>query len=75
MVPVIWWLSQAECEAIGPDLGPAFPPPIQREYLSRYGRSGRGRLWDSCDSGVTIDPWPDTPLAVYARDNRYPEQP
>lgn len=65
MYPVIWWLSHADCDAIGPELWPAFPPPIQREYLALVGREGRGRIWDSCDSDVTIDKWPSTPLAVY----------
>lgn len=43
---LIWWLSQAECEAIGEFLpASVFPAAVRTEYCSRFGRAGRGRLW------------------------------
>ena len=40
---LVWWTSQADCEAIGADLPPAVPAYLRRQYADR--RNGRGRLW------------------------------
>lgn len=43
----VWWLSQEDCEQMGCALPPSieWPEYIRRQYLSRLGRAGRGRLW------------------------------
>lgn len=52
----VWWLNQADCEAIELDDKnlPTFPRRkfiisapayLGKEFRSRYGRNGRGRLW------------------------------
>jgi hypothetical protein len=66
----IWWLSQEDQETLGdiPSLddpdeeeeraayrGPNLPEYIRREYSSRYGRPGRGRLWVAEELGLPID--------------------
>jgi hypothetical protein len=43
----IWWLDQRACElagALGAESA-SWPEYIQREFRSRFGRAGRGRLW------------------------------
>lgn len=46
----VWWLSPADCDAIGEDVdGRLWPPYIKEEYASLVGRVGRGRLWVSHD--------------------------
>jgi len=63
---LIWWLSQADCTAIGEELPGRFPDYLQSEYRSRFGRPGRGRLWVPMGfPNVSVDPWPDSPLAKY----------
>jgi len=66
---LVWWVNQVDCEAIGEKLNQALPTApvyLQTQYISRYGRGGRGRLWISpllnLPSDVAIDPWPSTPL-------------
>lgn len=50
---LVWWTSQVECELIGEELPEAVPMYIRKEYRSRFGRNGRGRLWvaDEINSG------------------------
>jgi len=63
---VVWWLTEDDCHALGePGIVDTMDLPdyIKREYSSRYGRAGRGRLWGLPSS---IDPWPDTPLSRIA---------
>ena len=64
--PLIWWLSQAEYEAIGDRLLKGMPVYLRDQYIGRAGRPGRGRLWVDVQFGeVTVTPWPDTPLARF----------
>lgn len=46
---LIWWTSQEEAEKAGEllEMFPVadFPDYIEREFKSRMGRAGRGRLW------------------------------
>ena len=58
----IWWLSQHDCEAIGDWPAVAdLPPYLVRQYESRRGRPGRGRLrqlgihFDQIDGIVNSD--------------------
>lgn len=39
----VWWLNQADMESIDESKVPQ--GYIRKEYDSRYGRAGRGRLW------------------------------
>lgn len=49
----IWWTTQAECEHIARHFDPSgdlplpemVPEYVRREFASRVGRNGRGRLW------------------------------
>lgn len=60
----IWWLEQADYEAIGDELPASFPAYLKTEYESRRGRGGRGRLWVAREFGeVGVDPWPDNAMA------------
>lgn len=63
---LIWWLNQADCQAIGQELTAEVPQYLRDQYRSRLGRPGRGRLWQSSEAipdDVSVDPWPDTALA------------
>lgn len=48
---LLWWTTQAEAEVIGNEYGDGLvsgiPEYIRREWASRRGRPGRGRLWVS----------------------------
>lgn len=35
---LIWWINQADCQAIGTELPEYFPAYLREEYASRYGR-------------------------------------
>ena len=65
----IWWLSQADCEAIAVDEhapeGELLPQYLKDEFNSRYGRPGRGRLWipEGIDGFDVSWPEPETPIA------------
>ena len=60
---LIWWLNQADCEAIG-SLPTAYPEYLKDQYASRAGRPARGRLWaDDKFGNVEVNPWPNTRLA------------
>lgn len=48
MAHMIWWLTQANCEAIGSN-PTGLPGYIFTEYRSRLGRPARGRLWVSAE--------------------------
>jgi hypothetical protein len=67
--PLIWWTSEADCLAItrrreGCLNVPGAPAYLRKQYSSRYGRNGRGRLWVAKQFGeVAVDPWPNTPFA------------
>jgi len=73
---LVWWTSQQDLEWYATKYDVEEPPPYPDwpEYLlselrSRFGRNGRGRLWIALDSGfggVSISPWPNTPLAAWA---------
>jgi hypothetical protein len=94
---LIWWTTQADCEAIGEPHDPAdwkadewekvlasfrwqgsrlyrldqslLPGYIKKQYVSRYGRSGRGRLWVSDEFELDGITWDDSkPAAQYASD-------
>lgn len=54
--PFIWWLSQAEMEAIGPELPEGYPERLRDEYRSMWGRPLRGRLWGSPAGGRSVPP-------------------
>lgn len=63
---LIWWTNQEECESVTGRMLRGLPEYIQAQYQSRFGRPGRGRLWISSDfdgENISVDPWPDTPLA------------
>ena len=59
---VIWWLDQSACElagALGARDAP-WPEYIKREFSSRCGRAGRGRLWLAPEIELTGGiPWKD----------------
>ena len=39
----VWWVNQSDCESINEEnIKPSY---IRKEYESRCGRAGRGRLW------------------------------
>lgn len=57
MTYYIWWLSQDECEEIGDFLDSNVPDYIRSEYLSRFGRPGRGRLWANPKIGLEEIQW------------------
>jgi hypothetical protein len=63
---LIWWLTQDDYQAIG-DANPEWPEYLQREYRSRRGRPGRGRLWEA-DLFEPFDiEWDDAkPMAAFA---------
>ncbi len=62
----IWWLDQSECESIEESEETKLPEYIQKEFRSRCGRAGRGRLWSSDKfENIGVDPWPDTILSRY----------
>ena len=44
--PIVWWLTFWDCRRVDEDLSDeAIPQYIQKEFDSRVGRAGRGRLW------------------------------
>jgi len=66
----IWWVDQSACEAIGDRLSKSYPAWLRDQYDSRYGRSGRGRLWSAERFGeVRIKPWPGTIFADWLGDD------
>ena len=69
----IWWLTQEDCETLGNPPPEYVPEYIRREYWHRLGRAGRGRLWEptGLNSGVAVDPWPDTLLALAIAEHSY----
>lgn len=43
---LIWWTSQEDCDQfMGKNYHETIPSPYQERFMSRLGRSGRGRLW------------------------------
>ena len=64
-VYLIWWLNQADCQAIGPELTAEVPEYLRDQYRSRLGRPGRGRLWQDSEikESLGVEPWPTTALA------------
>lgn len=45
-MPLIWWTAQEHCDEIAQrGLKRNWPPYLNDQYRSRYGRNGRGRLW------------------------------
>lgn len=67
---LIWWLSQDECEAIGDELADSVPDYIRKEYRSRLGRNGRGRLWSDEQFGDVGIPWDTTKPVSRLADKR-----
>lgn len=58
---LIWWTTDAESRAIGTQAPVTLPAYVREQYLSRVGRSGRGRLWvDEKFGPREISEWPDT---------------
>ena len=63
----IWWLSQAACEEIEPlhmEGKLTLPEYIIKEFESRYGRAGRGRLWTADGIPVEGIDWPEDAIAT-----------
>lgn len=70
---LIWWTDQVESETI---IGQPWykealdkaPDYINKQFQSRLGRAGRGRLWVADDIGFPGDdrPWPEKPAANLA---------
>lgn len=54
---LIWWTAQEDYEKIGDDLEGDYPEYLKREYRSRMGRAGRGRLWVPSDIDLKEIPW------------------
>jgi hypothetical protein len=67
---LIWWTDQEECETIGYELDPTFPTYLCREYRSRHGRNGRGRLWAAGEFRIMSIPWDETKPAAKLADKR-----
>lgn len=66
---LIWWTSQRACKDIGEELTPIAPEYLRREYRSRLGRNGRGRLWVADIFGDVGVPWDKArPAAWLAED-------
>lgn len=60
---LIWWTTYIDCVLIGEDLPEDFPEYLKKEYISRYGRNGRGRLWTSESFGdIKVEIWKENPL-------------
>lgn len=66
---VIWWLDQYEMEDAEQHAElPPLPAYLQRQWDSRHGRAGRGRLWiddeefTGDEQKIGVDPWPKTPV-------------
>ncbi len=58
---LIWWTSNAESQAIGPEAPAALPAYVREQYQDRFGRNGRARLWVDKKFGAReISEWPDT---------------
>jgi len=50
----IWWLSQQDCEILSDHIDNLnFPDYIKENFLSRFGRAGRGRLWTDENISIT----------------------
>lgn len=65
---VIWWTTDTDVKIVGEELSDCFPEYLRREWRSRVGRNGRGRLWiadeiERAVGPVEVWPWPDTPTA------------
>lgn len=60
----IWWLNQQDCDAIGPRLERRFPSYLHKQYESRCGRPGRGRLWAAEQFGEVSVTWNNSPLCL-----------
>ena len=64
----IWWLSEADYEVIGDPPITGWPAYLLRQYESRRGRPGRGRLWVDQEIEAEHGPlrvdWPRTLLGV-----------
>jgi len=69
---LIWWTDQEECESIGnhTHMLKTVPEYIRKEYSSRYGRNGRGRLWTDAQFGAVGFPWDTTKPASRLADKR-----
>lgn len=65
----IWWLDPLALDILESDLEKegvlSLPTHIVSELVSIFGRNPRGRLWDSHDTGLAVEPWPETALARY----------
>lgn len=67
---IVWWLSanQMKSGLDSFDQIKGFPNYIKEEFVSRYGRNGRGRLWinNEIDKKLSIpEKYWNTPLAEY----------
>lgn len=67
---LIWWTDQIACEVIGDRLSDTVPDYIRREYRSRLGRAGRGRLWVDNRFGDVGIPWDTSKPAARLSESR-----
>jgi hypothetical protein len=65
---LIWWTNQNDCERIVPL--ETWPVYLYDEYRSRYGRSGRGRLWSPSKFDHDKD-LPEGVVAAWDEDNNW----
>lgn len=42
---LVWWLTQRDCQRLGPTLPAEVPSRVAHTYAQRFGRNGRGRIW------------------------------
>ena len=77
---VIWWTNQTDCELLqavceaeqgggsqfeGRAVPEGWPDWLRQQWQGRWGRNGRGRLWNAWSGEALpngINPWPDNPL-------------
>lgn len=67
---LIWWTDQAEAEAVIEMDITALPEYLQKEFRSRYGRNGRGRLWVPEHISITEIDWDENKPASRLADKR-----
>jgi hypothetical protein len=71
---LIWWTNQDDAEQFGVPYTYCFdkcplPDYIKKQFASRYGRAGRGRLWVDESINVKEIEWNDeSPLSDYCNE-------
>ena len=62
----VWWTSGDEMRILGKYALGHLPEYIARQFRSRLGRNGRGRLWvEGMFGDVAIDLWSGSPLGEF----------